>query len=80
METAPQISYNINEMRDMDKVYNLPAHTAHLYNFIESVRGEETLNYDAETSYKSEVCIYKIHEAINAGGAKVTIDPSEYIV
>ncbi len=77
-ETAPQISYDINKMKDMDKVYNLAAHTAHLYNFIETVREKETLNYDAITSYKSEVCIYKIHEAINAGGAKIKIDPSEY--
>ena len=77
-ETAPQVSYNIKEMGDMDKVYNMRAHTAHLYNFIESVRGEETLNYTAIESYKSEVCIYKIHEAINNGGAKIKIEPSEY--
>ena len=37
-----------------------------------------SFNYDAITSYKSEVCIYKIHDAINAGGAKIKIDPSEY--
>jgi len=80
METAPQVSYDINEMNDMDKVYNMGAHSAHLYNFVEAVRGEETLNYDAITSYQSEVCIYKIHEAINAGGAKITIDPKEYEV
>ncbi len=77
-ETAPQISYDIKDMNDMDKVYNLAAHTAHLYNFVESVRGEETLNYDAEESYKSEVCIYKIHEAINAGGNRIKINPKEY--
>lgn len=77
-ETAPQISYDINEMKDMDRVYNLAAHTAHLYNFVETVRENETLNYNAIESYKSEVCIYKIHEAINAGGAKIKIDPSEY--
>ena len=62
----------------MDKVYNLAAHTAHLYNFIESVREEEKLNYDAIKSYKSEVCIYKIHEAINAGGNRIKIKASEY--
>ena len=77
-ETAPQVSYDINEMNDMDKVYNLAAHTAHFYNFIESVREEERLNYDAITSYKSEVCIYKIHEAINANGDKIKITPEEY--
>lgn len=77
-ETAPQISYDIKEMNDMDKIYNLAAHTAHLYNFVESVRGEESLNYDAEESYKSEVCIYKIHEAINAGGQRISINPKEY--
>ncbi|WP_431127656.1 Gfo/Idh/MocA family protein [Flagellimonas flava] len=79
-ETAPQISYDINEMKDMDKVYNLASHTAHLYNFIESVREEEKLNYDAITSYKSEVCIYKIHEAINAGGNRIKIEAEEYEV
>ncbi len=79
-ETAPQISYNINEMNDMDKVYNLASHTAHLYNFIESVREEETLNYDAVESYKSEVCIYKIHEAINKKGSQIKINPKEYEV
>ncbi|MEL6655758.1 MAG: Gfo/Idh/MocA family oxidoreductase [Bacteroidota bacterium] len=79
-ETAPQISYDIKNMVDMDRVYNLQAHTAHLYNFVETVRGEETLNYDAITSYKSEVCIYKIHEAINANGGRIVIDPSEYEV
>ena len=77
-ETAPQISYDINKMNDMDKVYNLAAHTAHLYNFIETVREEEKLNYDAIKSYKSEVCIYKIHEAINANGNRIKIDPKEY--
>ncbi len=77
-ETAPQISYDINEMKDMDKVYNLAAHTAHLYNFIETVREEEKLNYDAIKSYKSEVCIYKIHEAINAGGNRIKITDKEY--
>ncbi|MEL7223107.1 MAG: Gfo/Idh/MocA family oxidoreductase, partial [Bacteroidota bacterium] len=79
-ETAPQISYDIKEMNDMDKVYNLQAHTAHLYNFVETVRGEETLNYDAITAYKSEICIYKIHEAINAKGGRIVIDPKEYEV
>ncbi len=79
-ETAPQISYDIKDMAGMDKVYNMNSHTAHLYNFVESVRGEETLNYDAIESYKSEVCIYKIHEAINAGGGRIEIDPSEYEV
>ncbi|MGX1928864.1 Gfo/Idh/MocA family protein [Flagellimonas sp. 2504JD4-2] len=79
-ETAPQISYDIDEMLDMDKVYNMASHTAHLYNFIESVRGEEKLNYDAITSYKSEVCIYKIHEAINAGGKRIKIKSKEYEV
>ena len=77
-ETAPQISYDIKDMNDMDKVYNLAAHTAHLYNFVESVREEETLNYDAVESYKSEVCIYKIHEAINKGGERIKINPKEY--
>ena len=80
IETAPQISYDIKNMVDMDRVYNLQSHTAHLYNFVETVRGEETLNYDAITSYKSEVCIYKIHEAINANGGRIVIDPSEYEV
>ncbi|MBV6646160.1 MAG: Gfo/Idh/MocA family oxidoreductase [Cyclobacteriaceae bacterium] len=79
-ETAPQVSYDIKDMADMDKVYNMASHTAHLYNFIESVRENETLNYDAEESYKSEVCIYKIHEAINGGGAKIKIKASEYEV
>lgn len=79
-ETAPQISYDIKDMSGMDKVYNLASHTAHLYNFVESVREEESLNYDAIESYKSEVCIYKIHEAINAGGKRISIDPSEYQV
>ena len=79
-ETAPQISYDINEMKDMGKVYNLNAHTAHLYNFVETVREEEQLNYDAEKSFKSEVCIYKIHEAINAGGDKIKITESDYKV
>lgn len=77
-ETAPQISYDIKDMAGMSKVYNMAAHTAHLYNFVETVRGEETLNYDAVESYKSEVCIYKIHEAINAGGQRIEIDPGEY--
>ena len=77
-ETAPQISYDIKDMSGMKKVYNLQAHTAHLYNFVESVREKETLNYDAIESYKSEVCIYKIHEAINAGGGRIKIDPKEY--
>ena len=77
-ETAPQISYDIKDMAGMSKVYNMAAHTAHLYNFVETVRGEETLNYDAIESYKSEVCIYKIHKAINAGGQRIEIDPSEY--
>lgn len=77
-ETAPQISYDIKDMADMDKVYNLASHTAHLYNFVESVREEEKLNYDAVESYKSEVCIYKIHEAINAGGRRIKINPKEY--
>jgi len=76
--TAPQISYDIKDMSGMKKVYNMQSHTAHLYNFVESVRGEETLNYDAIESYRSEVCIYKIHEAINNGGARIKIDPSEY--
>lgn len=80
METAPQISYDIKEYKDMDKVYNMASHSAHLYNFVQAVRGKETLNHDAIESYKSEVCIYKIHEAINAGGAKIKIDPSTYIV
>ncbi|MEM0932489.1 MAG: Gfo/Idh/MocA family oxidoreductase [Bacteroidota bacterium] len=79
-ETAPQVSYDINEMKDMGKIYNLAAHTAHFYNFVESVREEEQLNYDAITSYKSEVCIYKIHDAINRKGDKVKIRPKEYEV
>jgi len=79
-ETAPQIVYDINEIKDLDVVYNLPAHTAHLKNFIESVRGIEKLNYDAVKAYKSEVCIYKIHDAINAGGDKVNITDDEYKV
>ncbi|NER14420.1 Gfo/Idh/MocA family oxidoreductase [Leptobacterium flavescens] len=77
-ETAPQISYKIDQIKDMDVVYNLPAHTAHLKNFIETVRGNETLNYDAVESYKSEVCIYKIHDAINNGGKRIRIRASEY--
>lgn len=77
-ETAPQISYEIDDMNDMDKVYNLNPHTAHLYNFVESVLGNETLNYNAVEAYKSELCIYKIHEAINRGGKKVNIGKAEY--
>jgi len=80
IETAPQVSYDINDISGMKKVYNMASHTAHLYNFVESVREEETLNYDAVESYKSEVCIYKIHEAINSGGAKIKIDESEYMI
>ncbi|MDY8136145.1 Gfo/Idh/MocA family oxidoreductase [Aquimarina sp. 2201CG5-10] len=79
-ETAPQVSYQIDKIKDMDVVYNLPAHTAHLKNFIETVRGNETLNYDAIESYRSEVCIYKIHDAINNGGKKIKIKPSEYMI
>ena len=79
-ETAPQISYDIDEIKDLDVVYNLPAHTAHLKNFIEAIRGIEKLNYDAISAYKSEVCIYKIHEAINAGGKKILIPEKEYNV
>ncbi|MGB3466176.1 MAG: Gfo/Idh/MocA family oxidoreductase [Cyclobacteriaceae bacterium] len=79
-ETAPQIMYDIDEIKDMDVVYNLPAHTAHLKNFIESIKGIEKLNYDAEMAYKSEVCIYKIHDAINAGGDKVKISDEDYKV
>ncbi|MFP2997013.1 Gfo/Idh/MocA family oxidoreductase [Spongiivirga sp. MCCC 1A20706] len=77
-ETAPQVSYEINEMQEMDKVYNLNSHTAHLYNFIEAIIGNEKLNYDAISSYKSELCIYKIHEAINGGGKKITIPKNAY--
>ena len=54
-ETALQISYDIRDMGGISKVYNMTSHTACLYNFVESVRGEETLNYDAIESYKSEV-------------------------
>ena len=79
-ETAPQISYDIAEIKDMDVIYNLQAHTAHLKNFIEAVRGIEKLNYDAIEAYKSEVCIYKIHDAINAGGDKILIPEEEYNV
>ncbi len=79
-ETAPQISYDINEIKDLEVIYNLPAHTAHLMNFVEAVKGNETLNYDAVEAYKSEVCIYKIHDAINKGGDKINIKDSEYKV
>ncbi|MEL7003807.1 MAG: Gfo/Idh/MocA family oxidoreductase [Bacteroidota bacterium] len=79
-ETAPQISYDIKDYNDMDVVYNLPAHTAHLKNFVQAIRGNEKLNYDGIEAYKSELCIYKIHEAINSGGRKVKIKDSEYVV
>ena len=79
-ETAPQIAYDIKDIKDLDIIYNLPAHTAHLKNFIEAVRGVEKLNYDAEMAFKSEVCIYKIHDAINAGGDKIAITEDDYKV
>lgn len=70
-ETAPLAAFDIPITADK------PPHQPHLENFFDAVRGKGKLNSDGEHSYKSEVAIFRVNEAV---GARKMIDftPSDY--
>ncbi len=59
-ETAPLAAFDIPVVADK------PAHQPHLENFFDAVRGKGKLNADGEHSYKSEVAIFRVNEAVSA--------------
>jgi predicted dehydrogenase len=72
-ETAPLASFDIPITADK------PPHQPHLENFFDAVRGKGKLNADGEHSYKSEVGIFRVNEAV---GARKTLEfaPSDFEV
>lgn len=57
-ETAPLAAF------DIPIVLDKPPHQPHLENFFGAVRGQGTLNADVEHSFKSEVGIFRVNEAV----------------
>ncbi len=72
-ETAPLAKFDIPVALDK------PPHQPHLENFFSAVRGEAKLNADGEHSFKSEVGIFRVNEAVEA---KCVLDfkPSDFEV
>ena len=59
--------------------FNDPVHKPHLENFLNAVRGQEELNYPAETAYESTVTVLKINEAVKSG-QKMSFRPADFQV
>lgn len=57
-----------------------PIHWYHLTNFVESVRGNATLNCPAEIGYRTAVAVLKIEEAVKNGGGIYEFKPEEFSV
>lgn len=70
-ETAPLAAF------DIPVVLDKPPHQPHLENFFAAVNGKETLNADAEHSFKSEVGIFRVNEAV-AARKLLEFSPSDY--
>jgi len=72
-ETAPLAAF------DMPIVLDKPPHQPHLENFFEAVRGRASLNADGEHSFKSEVGIFRVNEAV-AARQRLEFSASDYEV
>ncbi|MCK4998584.1 MAG: hypothetical protein KAS23_03585, partial [Anaerohalosphaera sp.] len=58
---------------------NEKAHTPHLRNFFNAIRGKEKLNCPADEAYACAVVVHKVNEAIEAE-KKLTFSPKEFKV
>jgi hypothetical protein len=56
-----------------------PYHQPHLVNFVESVRGNQTLNCPGEIGYETAVMVLKVNEAI-AAARKIELKPEDFKV
>lgn len=72
-ETAPLAKF------DIPIVLKKPPHQPHLENFFEAVHGKAKLNADGEHSYKSEVGIFRVNEAV-ASKCLLEFSPSDFEV
>lgn len=72
-ETAPLAIFEIPVVLDK------PPHQPHLENFFEAVHGRGKLNADAAHSFKSEVGIFRVNEAV-AARKVLEFSPSDYEV
>ncbi|MDQ8201608.1 Gfo/Idh/MocA family oxidoreductase [Pelagicoccus sp. SDUM812003] len=72
-ETAPLAAF------DIPVVLDKPPHQPHLENFFGAVRGKGKLNADVEHSFKSEVGIFRVNEAV-AASSVLTFDKSDFEV
>lgn len=72
-ETAPLARF------DIPVVLDKPPHQPHLENFFDAIHGKAKLNADGEHSFKSEVGIFRVNEAVEAG-AVLTFSQSDYEV
>lgn len=72
-ETAPLASF------DIPVVLDKPPHQPHLENFFAAVQGKAKLNADGEHSFKSEVGIFRVNEAVEAR-CLLEFSPSDFEV
>lgn len=70
-ETAPLAKF------DIPVVLDKPPHQPHLENFFEAIHGKAKLNADGEHSFKSEVGIFRVNEAVEAK-CVLEFSPSDY--
>ncbi|AKJ64397.1 Gfo/Idh/MocA family oxidoreductase [Kiritimatiella glycovorans] len=72
-ETAPLVAFKI------PVTLSKPIHQPHLENFFAAMRGEEELNCPADHAFESEVAVFKVNPAIEAG-RKMTITDEDLAV
>lgn len=72
-ETAPLAQF------DIPVVLDKPPHQPHLENFFDAVNGKATLTADGEHSFKSEVGIFRVNEAVESD-CMLTFKPSDFEV
>ncbi len=68
---------------EMPVSFNLPYHTPHVANFLETVhkKGKQTdLNCPVEDAYKCAVAVIKVNELALNGGGKITFKAEDFIV
>lgn len=72
-ETAPLAQF------DIPVVLDKPPHQPHLENFFDAIHGKAELNADGEHSFKSEVGIFRVNEAVESKKV-LEFSPSDYEV